>query len=63
VEDGKWWSSDDDEEVILRDVELSYQAQMRAHDDPADTPGLAKALQDSKAEAEGEKWWSSDEED
>jgi hypothetical protein len=49
--------------VILRDVELSYQAQMRAHDDPADTPGLAKALQDSKAEAEGEKWWSSDEED
>jgi hypothetical protein len=36
---------------------------MRAHDDPADTPGLAKALQESKVEEEGGKWWSSDEED
>ena len=63
MEDDKWFSSDDDEDVILGDVELSYQAQMRAHDDPADTPGLAKALQESKVEEEGGKWWSSDEED
>jgi hypothetical protein len=42
---------------------------MRADDDPADTPGLtqalqqSKALQESKVEEEGGKWWSSDEED
>ena len=54
------WSSDEGDDVILKDVELSYQAKMRDPDDPADTPGLTKALMESKAEVEDEEWWPSE---
>ena len=42
---------------------LNYQSQIRAADDPADTPGLTQALQESKAEEDDEKLWSSDDGD
>jgi hypothetical protein len=37
---------------------LNYQSEIRAPDDPADTPGFTQALQQSKAEQEFDKWWS-----
>ena len=42
---------------------MSYQSQIRAPDDPADTPGLNRAIQDSTAEADDSDWSLSDEED
>ncbi|KAK1604866.1 hypothetical protein QYE76_009682 [Lolium multiflorum] len=42
---------------------LHYQSEIRAPDDPADTPGLTQALQQSKAEVEDDKWWSSDDDE
>ncbi|KAK1572996.1 hypothetical protein QYE76_017319 [Lolium multiflorum] len=40
-----------------------WSPEIRAPDDPADTPGLTQALQQSKAEVEDDKWWSSDDDE
>ncbi|KAK1678753.1 hypothetical protein QYE76_039601 [Lolium multiflorum] len=42
---------------------LNYQSEIRAPDDPADTPGFTQALQQSKAEVEDDKWFSSDDDE